>query len=319
MKVSVLGCGRWGGFIAWYLSEIKKFAVTSWGPAQDPIFQQLASTGANDYLKFPESIEITSDLQQALQADLLIISISSQRLREFARKLNQHDLCGKTFVLAMKGIEENTGQRLSQVMRQEISQPIDVAIWVGPGHVQSFTKMVPNCMVICSEKKELTVRLAKLLESSLIRFYYGDDMLGNEVGAAAKNVMGLAAGMLDGLGLQALKGALMARGAREVARLICAMGGKELTAYGLCHLGDYEATLFSANSNNRKFGQMIVEGKEFDKLAEGVATSSALLRIASQLEVDMPITKVVNKVVNKQAEAEQQLKNLFLRPLKREF
>ena len=179
--------------------------------------------------------------------------------------------------------------------------------------------MVPNCMVICSQDKDLTLRLVKLLESSLIRFYLGEDMIGNEVGAAAKNVMGLAAGMLDGLGLKALKGALMARGAREVARLIKAMGGKEITAYGLCHLGDYEATLFSENSNNRKFGQLVVEGKSFDKLAEGVATSSALLQIASELGVDLPITKVVNQVVHSKAKPEQQLKNLFLRPLKREF
>ncbi len=319
MKVSVLGCGRWGGLIAWYLHTIKKFEVTSWGPAQDPIFQKLSSTGANDYLEFPKEITVTSDLSKALESDLLVISISSQRLREFASKLNEHDLQGKCFILAMKGLEDGTGKRLTQVMREQIKQDIELAIWVGPGHVQSFVKMVPNCMVICSEKRELTKRLVKLLESSLIRFYYGEDMIGNEVGAAAKNVMGLAAGMLDGLGLKALKGALMARGAREVARLIAAMGGKEITAYGLCHLGDYEATLFSENSNNRKFGQMVVEGKEFDKLAEGVATSSAILQIAGELGVDMPITKVVNNVVQSKANPEQQIKNLFLRPLKREF
>ncbi len=319
MKVSVLGCGRWGGFIAWYLSTVKKFQVTSWGPTEDPIFQKLVATGVNDYLTFPKEILITDDLDKALESDLLVISISSQRLRQFSERLNSHDLQGKTFVLAMKGMEETSGKRLTQVVREQIKQNINLAVWVGPGHVQSFTKMIPNCMVICSDSKELTIKLVDILESSLIRFYYGDDLIGNEVGAAAKNVMGLAAGMLDGMKLQAMKGALMARGAREISRLMEAMGGKAITAYGLCHLGDYEATLFSQNSNNRKFGQMIVEGEKFDKLAEGVATSSAILRIAEKLGVDMPITAVVNKIVNHDADPKQEIKNLFLRPLKHEF
>ena len=319
MKVSVLGCGRWGGFIAWYLSTVKKFQVTCWGPTGDPIFQKLVATGANDYLTFPKEILITDDLDKALESDLLVISISSQRLREFSTRLNAYDLQGKTLVLAMKGMEESSGNRLTQVVREQINQNVNLAVWLGPGHVQSFTKMIPNCMVICSDEKDLTIKLVDILESSLIRFYYGDDLIGNEVGAAAKNVMGLAAGMLDGMKLQAMKGALMTRGAREISRLMEAMGGKAITAYGLCHLGDYEATLFSQNSNNRKFGQMIVEGHKFDKLAEGVATSSAILRIAEKLNVDMPITAVVNKIVNHGADPKQEIKNLFLRPTKHEF
>ena len=99
--------------------------------------------------------------------------------------------------------------------------------------------------------------------SDLIRFYYGQDLIGNEIGAAAKNVVGIAAGMLDGLGLSTLKGALMARGTREIARLIDALGGNELSAYGLCHLGDYEATLFSPYSHNRMFGEQYVKNAPY--------------------------------------------------------
>ena len=119
-----------------------------------------------------------------------------------------------------------------------------IAVWVGPGHIQAFLKGLPNCMVIDSENKELVRSLCDGFRSKLIRFYYGDDLIGNEIGAAAKNVMGIAAGMLDGGGYSTLKGPLMSRGAREVSRLIKAMGGNELSAYGLCHLGDYETTLF---------------------------------------------------------------------------
>ena len=96
-------------------------------------------------------------------------------------------------------------------------------------------------MVIDSKDEDLKRRLVAEFSSDLIRYYYGQDLLGNEIGAASKNVIGIAAGMLDGLGLSTLKGALMSRGTREIARLIKAMGGNELSAYGLCHLGDYEA------------------------------------------------------------------------------
>jgi glycerol-3-phosphate dehydrogenase (NAD(P)+) len=131
-------------------------------------------------------------------------------------------------------------------------------------------------MVIDGYDREYVKTLVDALKSPLIRFYYGDDIIGSEIGAAAKNVIGIAAGVLDGVGLPSLKGPLMARGAREVARLISAMGGNELSAYGLCHLGDYETTLFSPHSNNRRFGELLATGKIFDKLAEGVYTAKAL-------------------------------------------
>ena len=144
-------------------------------------------------------------------------------------------------------------------------------------------------------------------------------MIGTEIGAAAKNVMGIAAGMLDGGGYTSLKGALIARGAREVSRLIKAAGGNELSAYGLCHIGDYEATLFSPHSHNRKFGESFVKHEEFTKLAEGVETSTALLNLANQFNVEMPITSAVNKIVTKGCEPMETLLSLFARTNLNEF
>ena len=109
--------------------------------------------------------------------------------------------------------------------------------------------------------------------------------------------MGIAAGMLDGGGYTTLKGPLMARGAREVARLIKALGGNELSAYGLCHLGDYETTLFSEFSHNRKFGEDYVKGIKFNKLAEGVSTAKALKYLGEKYNVDLPITNAVYSII----------------------
>jgi len=131
--------------------------------------------------------------------------------------------------------------------------------------------------------------------------------------------MGIAAGMLDGANMASLKGALMARGTREIARLIRTAGGNELSAYGLCHLGDYEATLFSLHSHNRKFGELFVKGEYFDKLAEGVQTSNALLNLAKKLNVELPITQTVNDIINHKKDPKTALLDLFERENTEEF
>ncbi|MBQ0099353.1 MAG: glycerol-3-phosphate dehydrogenase, partial [Firmicutes bacterium] len=128
-----------------------------------------------------------------------------------------------------------------------------------------------------------------------------------------------AAGMLDGGGLETLKGPLMARGAREVARLIKAMGGNELSAYGLCHLGDYETTLFSGFSNNRKFGEMFVKKEPFTKLAEGVATANAMKLLGEKYKVDLPITNAVCSIINENKDPLKVFNSLFSRSTRKEF
>ena len=152
----------------------------------------------------------------------------------------------------MKGLEKTTGKRLSVVVSECLDASNKVAVWLGPGHVQDFYAGIPSCMVIDSEHDDVKKELVDAFSSNLIRFYYGRDLIGNEIGAAAKNVIGIGAGMLDGLGLSTLKGPLMSRGTREIARLIKSEGGSELSAYGLCHLGDYQATVSSANPSIKK-------------------------------------------------------------------
>ena len=144
-------------------------------------------------------------------------------------------------------------------------------------------------------------------------------MIGNEIGAAAKNVIGIAAGVLDGLGLSTLKGALMSRGTREVARLIAAMGGNERSAYGLCHLGDYEATLFSPYSHNRAYGESLITGAPMTKLAEGHPTAAALHRLAAENGVEMPIVAAVYSILYEGAEPKAAVARLFERRQGQEF
>ena len=189
----------------------------------------------------------------------------------------------------------------------------------GAGPCAGFTAGIPNCMVVDSASEAVTSHVVNTFSSDLIRLYKGHDLVGTELGAAAKNVIGIAAGMLDGRGLSSMKGALMARGAREVARLIRAMGGNELSAYGLCHLGDYEATLFSAHSHNRCFGESFIRGQAFHQLAEGVPTAKALVTLGEAHGVDLPISRTVYEILYLHVGADEALRRLFQRSVKGEF
>lgn len=318
MNVTVLGSGRWGTFLAVYHS--RKNNVVLWGREEMPDFQQLVNERKNSYLELPDNLVLEGDLEKALNhAEYIVISISAQQLRNFCQRINNYDVSGKTFILCMKGIESDTGKRLTTIVKENITQNINVCVWVGPGHVQDFMAGIPNCMVVDSEDKAVIYDVVNKFSSDLIRLYIGDDIIGTEIGAAAKNVIGIAAGMLDGAGLSSLKGALMARGAREVARLINAMGGNELSAYGLCHLGDYEATLFSLHSQNRKFGESLIKHEEYSKLAEGAATVKALMKLSEEYHVEMPISKLVYDVIYNNANPTDAMNALFTRDVKTEF
>lgn len=320
MNISVLGCGRWGTFIAWYANKIDH-NVMLWGRENSRNYIELNETRKNDYLKLSEDIELSNSLHKAISfAEIIIIAISAQELRSFANQLNLiNEIQGKTFILCMKGLEATSGKRLSRVFGEIVGKNTNIAVWVGPGHVQDFVNDIPNCMVIGSENIGITKKIVQEFNSDLIRFYYGQDLIGNEIGAATKNVMGIAAGMLDGLNYSSLKGSLMARGTRELSRLVTAMGGNDLTIYGLSHLGDYEATLFSLHSHNRKFGEAFVLGQKFEKLAEGVSTVKALKELSKQYDVELPISNALYEILFESKDAKDTLEELFLRPVKFEF
>ena len=321
MKITVIGCGRWGSLITWYLASRKGHDLTLYGRPSSVHMKRFLAEGRNDLLTLPGTVRLSTSLADCVTPDCetVIISVGAQGLRALMTELSAYPLEGKTLVLCMKGIEATTGKRLTQVAEEYLPDSAKVAVWVGPGHVQEFYAGIPNCMVIDSEDEEVKHRLVEAFSGDIIRFYYGTDLIGSEIGAAAKNVIGIAAGMLDGAGLTTLKGALMSRGTREIARLISAMGGSELSAYGLCHLGDYEATVFSRFSHNRAFGEAFIKGESFTELAEGYATVRALVLLGRTYGVDLPICQAVYRILYEGGDPKEELDNLFGRTLKTEF
>ncbi len=319
LKITVVGCGRWGSLITWYLSEKKGYDVTLYGRKESKHMQRFLSERSNDLLTLPDSVDLCTELECLLDSEIIIISINSQGLDSFMCEIEHLNLQNKIFVLCMKGIEIVTGRRLSEIVCDHCHSSNKVAVWLGPGHVQEFYAGIPNCMVIDSDDENVKEYLVNSFSSELIRFYIGEDLIGSEIGGASKNVIGIAAGMLDGLGLTTLKGALMSRGTREISRLIDRMGGNELSAYGLCHLGDYEATVFSKFSHNRAFGEAFVTGKEYDKLAEGYYTVKALVALGKKYGVDLPICRSVYDIIYNGVDVKEALGHLFERKIKTEF
>ncbi|MBE5781284.1 MAG: NAD(P)H-dependent glycerol-3-phosphate dehydrogenase [Clostridiales bacterium] len=320
MRISVLGCGRWGSFIAWYLNSIGHDTVL-YGRPHSASMAAFLNNRTNGMVTLPERLALSTDLSMAVgHGEVIVISIGAQNLRSFLKDLlNAGYQKKQPIVLCMKGIEDGTGLRLSEVAAEVLGIDAPIAIWVGPGHVQDFTAGIPNCMVIDSLNKDLKYHLVHAFSSDLIRFYYGSDLIGNEIGAASKNVIGIAAGMLDGAGVSSLKGALIARGPREISRLIEAMGGQGITAYGLGHLGDYAATVFSPYSHNRAVGEAFIKKEGYRQLAEGIATASAITLLSKRYGVEMPICTGVNAVLSGKMEAGVLLSGLFMRSLKEEF
>ncbi len=334
MNVSVIGCGRWGSFLAWYLSAKLGYAVTMQGREGSPSYEKLKTTRQNEYVTLPDSVIFTSALFDALTAsDTVIVSINAQGFpallddisslcassTEGVGAASYVDLSRKTFILCMKGLLEGSGKRLSEALYDALGSDVGCVVWVGPGHPEDFCAGIPNCMLLASRDEVLAKRYSELFSSELIRLYYSGDIIGCEIGAASKNVMGIAAGMLDGMRLSSLKGSLMARGPREIARLAMALGGDERSIFGLSHIGDYEATLFSPHSHNRRYGEEFVRGGCYGKLAEGIYTVRSLITLSERTGIELPICSAVNGLLYGNSSPKEAMSALFMRSLKPEF
>ena len=169
MKICVVGCGRWGSLITWYLDR-QGHDVTLYGRESSEHMKRFLSERKNDLLELPESVKLTTKLDMLKDAEVIVISIASQGLRGFMSEIAALDLKNKIFVLCMKGIEIGTGKRLSQIAAENTDASNSVAVWIGPGHVQEFYAGIPNCMVIDSDNDEVKRLLVESFSGDLIRF-----------------------------------------------------------------------------------------------------------------------------------------------------
>ena len=319
-KITVLGCG-WGTALAMAARAAGHRAVL-WSPfaaeveAINTLHEQKRLLPG---VPIPESISATTDLSVAEGSDLTLIAVPSRFVRETAVKLKSLRDCG-ILVNVSKGFEDGTLYRLSQVLREELPER-KIVVLSGPSHAEEVARYIPTSLVASSDDPAAAEVVQDLMMSENLRIYTNDDVIGVELGGALKNIIALAAGILDGMGLgDNTKAALMTRGLTEISRLGLALGARRETFSGLTGIGDLVVTCTSMHSRNRRFGILVGEGtKALDALSqigtvEGYYATKMAYELSRRNGITMPITTQCYEVLYNHKDASAALKELMGRP-----
>lgn len=313
MNITVLGAGAWGTALAMSLAD--RHDVVLWG--RDHASMQAASdlrenTAYLPHFKLPDGLRVTSDFSAAIanistdeagSEGLLIVASSVSGLRPVVQRLRDHPI--PNIVWLCKGLEEGTRLLPHQVVDDVFGSGIAVGALSGPSFAQEVARGMPCALTIASNNVALRDRVVSALHGRTIRVYSTDDVIGVEVGSAVKNIVAIATGVIDGLGLGLnARAALITRGLAEITRLGVALGGRTETFMGLTGMGDMILTCTGELSRNRQVGLGLAAGKKLDTIvaelghvAEGVRCAAAVRELAIEQGVDMPITNAVAGVL----------------------
>ncbi|RNF31035.1 glycerol-3-phosphate dehydrogenase [Massilia aurea] len=328
-KITVLGAGAWGTAVAIALAA--RHDVLLWG--RNP--QQMADTdAARDNLAYlpghplPPTLRVSADFEAAIahvasdaaeDAPLLILACPVAGLRPLLEQLRGRPI--PNVVWLCKGFEAGTGLLPHQVVAQVLGDSVPGAALSGPSFAQEVARGLPCALTVASTSAELRERVVAAAHADNLRVYSHDDLVGVEVGGAVKNVMAIATGAADGLGLGLnARAALITRGLAEITRLGLALGAQPGTFMGLSGMGDLILTCTGDLSRNRRVGLALAEGKalativaDLGHVAEGVPCAKAVRELARRMEVDMPITEAVASVLFDGVDAAQMAAQLLAR------
>lgn len=326
MRITVLGAGAWGTALAAVASE-NEHEVTLWG-REAHVVDEINSDHRNTlYLpngNVPHSVHATTVIEDTRGSDLVVIAIPTQYIRS---TVHDNDvLRGAHVVNVAKGIEVGTHLRVSQILEGLKAGNTSFGVLSGPSHAEEVIARMPTTVVAASTNPDTALEIQRVFSTEVFRVYTSDDVIGVEICGALKNVIAIAAGIVDGLGLgDNTKAALITRGLAEISRLGVALGADQQTFYGLAGLGDLIVTCASRHSRNRFVGEEIGKGRTLQDIlthmtsvAEGVPTTRAALELASTLGVDLPITSKVAAILFEDLEPRSAIRNLMLRPVKAE-
>lgn len=320
-KVTVLGAGGWGTALA-IAALGRGHEVALWTPfteEADHISRFREQEKLLPGVKIPDAIGVTTDLSVAEGSAIAILAVPSQAMRETARRLKSIQNPG-IVVNVSKGIEAGTYLRMSQVLGEELPGA-RICVLSGPSHAEEVARGVPTSVVVASADKRAAETVQEALMSRSFRIYTHEDIVGVELGGALKNIIALAAGICDGLGLgDNTKAALLTRGLTEIARLGVSLGARENTFAGLAGIGDLVVTCTSMHSRNRRFGILVGKGTApAQALAEvgtveGYHAVKTAWELARRQGVEMPITEQCYHVLYEGCSAREAIGHLMGRP-----
>ncbi len=317
MKYFVLGSGSWGTVISQILKWNGK-EVLLWARREE-VKNSINDYGINPNLPNVKiSVKATTELMEGKDFDALIVSVPVQHIREVISKLPFHP---KKILNLSKGIEISTGKLVSEIIYEHFPN-IEYAVLSGPSHAEELIEKIPTAVVVAGQNAE---EYQVDFSNDFFRIYTSNDVKGVEVCGALKNVLAIAAGILDGIGgWDNSKAALITRGIYEIARFVSYLGGNPLTAMGLAGIGDLVVTCNSKHSRNRRFGEMIAKGfspvellNASKEVIEGAYTCKAIIENYA-CKVDLPITQEVYRVIYEDKNPYVSIKDLMSRTLKNE-
>jgi len=326
MNITVIGTGGWGTALA-VLLHGNGHRLTLWGRLKEEVDPILAARENKAFLpgvKIPGDITVALDTKAALRAaELVVLAVPSHGMRPICEQVRDFLPRVATVVHVAKGIENETGARMSEVIT-EVLRRDDCVVLSGPSHAEEVGRGIPTAVVVAGQQ---AAPAQKAFINDRFRVYTHDDVIGVELGGALKNVIAIAAGVCDGIGFgDNTKAALCTRGLAEMARLGEALGARRETFFGLSGIGDLIVTAFSRHSRNRGFGERLGKGETAEQIvsstqmvAEGVKTAKSAWQLAQRHRVDVPITREVYAILYEGKSPKQAVRDLMTREAKPEF
>lgn len=329
-NIAIMGAGAWGTALALSLAERGGHSVTLWAHNPDlaeSIRDHHENTAFLPGFPLPQSIIVTASAAEALQdAEIILSVMPSHHVRESYTAFAPYLHAGQCLVSATKGIEAETGLRMSELIAATLAEhnlDLPIAVLSGPSFAQEVAAGSPTAVTIASHDLELAARVQQEFSSATLRLYTNEDVIGVELGGALKNVIAIAAGAVSGLNLgHNSTAALITRGIAEITRLAVACEGRRETLAGLSGLGDLVLTCTGSLSRNRWVGIELGKGRSISealaglkgKVAEGVRTTSAALELARRHQVEMPIAEQVHAVLYQGKHPKEAIHDLMSRP-----
>lgn len=328
LRVAVLGAGSWGSALASTLAASGTDTVL-WArrPEQVEQLRQGTNPAYLGDLPLPAVPDCTSDFAAAAAADVLVVATPAATTAAICEKIVECGAADRPCVLLAKGLERHTGRRLSEVAASALGSTAEVLVLLGPSHAEEVVQGQPTAIVLSGGTAPTRERLQQEFSHANLRVYTNDDLCGVETAGALKNVLAIAAGLCDGLGLgDNAKGALLARGVAEIARVGVRLGARQETFFGLSGVGDVITTCLSRHSRNRALGERVGRGESLEdalraigQVVEGAETTRTVVELAARENEAVPIAAEVAAVLFEGKSPADAMNDLMLRSLKPEW